>query len=98
MTAYDVDVDELAAVIAAMDTCGRELADLAADVESAQTATHSDWTGQASDAHTTTHASWRSSFADMGTALAGLRSVGDTARSNYSAAVEGNLTMWERVR
>jgi hypothetical protein len=34
----------------------------------------------------------------MDTALAGLRSVGDTARSNYSAAVEANLAMWERVR
>lgn len=98
MTAYDVDVDELAAVIAAMDSCGRELADLAADVESAQTAMHSDWTGLASDAHSTSHASWRSSFAEMGAALAGLRSVGDTARSNYSAAVGANLAMWEQVR
>ena len=49
---------------------------------------HSDWTGLASDAHSASHASWRSSFAEMGAALAGLRSVGDTARSNYSAAVE----------
>ena len=83
MTAYDVDVDELAAVVAAMDSCGRELAGLAADVE---------------DAHSTSHASWRSSFAEMGTALAGLRSVGDTAQSNYSAAVEVNVAMWEQVR
>jgi WXG100 family type VII secretion target len=98
MTAYDVDVDELATVIAAMDSCSRELADLAADVESAHTALHADWTGLARDAHTTTHASWRTSFTEMETALAGLRSVGDTARSNYSAAVEANLAMWEQVR
>ena len=98
MTAYDVDVDELLAVIAAMDSCGRDLADLAVDVESAHAVLHSVWAGLASDAHTTSHASWRSSFADMSGALAGLRSVGDTARANYSAAVEANLAMWERVR
>jgi WXG100 family type VII secretion target len=98
MTAYDVDVDELATVIAAMDSCSRELADLAAEVESAQASMHSEWTGLASDAHTTSHASWRSSFAEMENALAGLRSVGDTARSNYSSAVEANLAMWEQVR
>jgi WXG100 family type VII secretion target len=98
VTAYDVDVDELAAAIAAMESCGRELAELASDVESAHVGMHSDWTGLASDSHSTSHTSWRASFAEMETALAGLRSVGDTARSNYSAAVEANLAMWERVR
>ena len=98
MTAYDVDVDELFAVIAAMESCGRELADLAADVEAAHGALHSGWAGLASDAHTASHASWRSSFGEMSTALADLRSVGDIARSNYSTAVEANLSMWEQVR
>ncbi|KRF36960.1 WXG100 family type VII secretion target [Nocardioides sp. Soil805] len=98
MTAYDVDVDELASVIAAMDACGRELADLAADVEAAHAALHADWTGLAGEAHTASHASWRTSFAEMGTALAGLRSVGETARANYAVAVEANLAMWEQVR
>ena len=98
MTAYDVDVDELMAVIVAMDSCGHELADLAADVESAHVGMHADWTGLASDSHSTSHALWRTSFTEMETALAGLRSVGDTARSNYSAAVEANLAMWEQFR
>jgi WXG100 family type VII secretion target len=98
VTAYDVNDDELMAVIAAMDSCGRELADLAADVESAHVGMHSDWTGLASDAHSTSHASWRTSFTEMETTLASLRSVGDTARSNYTVAVEGNLAMWEQVR
>lgn len=98
MTAYDVDVDELAAVIAAMDSCDDDLADLAADVEAAHDALHSEWAGLASDAHTASHSSWLSSFADMTAALAALRSIGDTARANYSAAVEANLAMWEQVR
>lgn len=98
MTAYDVDLDELASVIAAMDSCASELADLASDVEAAQSALHVEWTGLASDAHTTSHASWRGSFADMTTALAGLRSVGDTARANYVLATERNVSLWEQVR
>lgn len=98
MTAYDVDVDELVAVIAAMESCGRELGDLAADVEAAHGALHSGWAGLASDAHAASHASWRSSFGEMSTALAGLRSVGDTARSNYMLAIDRNVSTWEQVR
>ena len=98
MTAYDVDVDELASVIAAMAACGKDLADLTADVEAAHSVLHSEWAGLASDAHAASYWSWRSSFAEMGTALAGLRAVGETARANYSAAAEANLAMWEQVR
>lgn len=98
MTAYDVDVAELADVIAAMKSCGDDLADLAAHVGAAHVALHSEWAGLASDAHTVLHSSWLSSFADMTSALAALRSIGDTARANYSAALEANLAMWEQVR
>ncbi|WP_457206169.1 WXG100 family type VII secretion target [Nocardioides sp. P5_C9_2] len=98
MTAYDVDVDELVAVIAAMGSCAHDLADLAADVEASQGALHADWTGLASDAHTVSHSSWRTSFADMSSALTVLRSVGEVARSNYVRATEANLAMWEQVR
>ena len=97
MTDYGVDVDELAAVIAAMDSCGQDLAVLATEVEAAQGALHAEWAGLASEAHTASHAAWRSSFADMRSALTELRAVGDTARANYSAAVETNLTMWREV-
>jgi WXG100 family type VII secretion target len=98
VSAYDVDVDELAAVVAAMASCGRDLAGLVADVESSQQALHDGWTGLARDAHATWHSSWRTSFDDMATALTGLRDVGETARANYTAAVEANVAMWEQVR
>jgi WXG100 family type VII secretion target len=98
MTAYDVDVDELAAVIAAMEACGQDLVDLATEVESSHRVLHDGWAGLASDAHTSSHEGWRTSFADMTTALAGLRSLGDVARSNYSTAVAANVAMWEQVR
>jgi WXG100 family type VII secretion target len=98
MTAYDVDLDELATVIAAMASCERDLRDLAADVEAALATLHAGWEGLAGDAHAASHSSWRASFGEMSTALTGLRSLGDTARSNYVAAVEANVAMWERVR
>jgi WXG100 family type VII secretion target len=98
MTAYDVDVDELAAVIAAMEACGQDLVDLATEVESSQQVLHDGWAGLASDAHTSSHEGWRASFTDMTAALAGLRALGDVARSNYSTAVRANLAMWEQVR
>lgn len=98
MTAYDVDVDELAAVIAAMEACGRDLAGLATEVESLHRTLHDGWAGLASDSHTTSHSSWRSSFAEMTAALEGLRAVGDTSRTNYTLAVEANVAMWEQVR
>lgn len=98
MTAYDVDVAELAAVIAAMEACGQDLADLATEVQSSHRVLHDRWAGLASDAHATSYEGWRASFADMTTALAGLRSLGDVARSNYSTAVAANVAMWEQVR
>ena len=70
----------LAAVIAAMEACGQDLVDLATEVESAHRVLHDGWAGLASDAHTSSHEGWRTSFADMTTALAGLRSLGDVAR------------------
>ncbi|HXH78960.1 WXG100 family type VII secretion target [Nocardioides sp.] len=98
MTAYAVDVDELVAVISSMASCGRDLVDLATEVESAQRAIHTEWGGQASTAHSGWHSQWRESFADMTVALAALRALGDTARANYTAAVDANTTMWEQVR
>lgn len=98
MTAFAVDVDELMATIASMAACGRELVDLASDVESAQGALRAEWEGQASTAHTGWHSRWRQSFADMTVALAELRALGETARVNYTGAVDANTAMWEQVR
>ncbi len=98
MTAYAVDVDELVAVIASMDSCGHDLADLAADLETHHSSLHAEWTGLASEAHAGSHGQWRKSFAEITSALAGLRALSDTARANYTSAVEANLAMWEQVR
>ena len=97
MTAYDVDVDELTAVVAAMVACSRALADQAAAVECARARLHEDWSGLAGDAHLRFAHRWRGSFEEMATSLVGLRSLADDARAGYRAAVEANLALWRQV-
>lgn len=97
MTAFDVDVDELRRVVSTMGACQRALVDLGSDIEAAQTDLHDDWRGESSDSHALAYSSWRDGCADMVTALAALRGVGETANGNYRAAVGANLAMWEQV-
>lgn len=98
MTAYDVDLDELASVLVAMAACQRGLGDLAREVDAETARLHGSWSGRAREAHATSHAAWRDGFADMVTALAGLRRLGETARDAYADAGAANRALWEQVR
>lgn len=98
MTAFDVDLDELRHVIASLAACQRALLDLGGDVQDEVGSLHEHWLGRASDAHAASYGSWRDGCADMVTALAALRALGETAEGNYRGAVEANLAMWEQVR
>lgn len=98
MTFFQVDLDELSAVVADMLACQRDLIDLAGDVAAETARLHGSWDGVALAAHASSYSRWSDEFAAMTTALAGLRAVGETARANYSAAVVANLAMWESVR
>jgi len=98
VTAFDVDLDELRHVIAALAACQRALLDLGGDIHDEVDDLHEHWLGRASDAHTVSYASWRDGCAQMVAALAVLRRLGETAEGNYRAAVEANLAMWEQVR
>lgn len=98
MSAYQVDVDELALVVAEMAACRQALEDLASDVHAVTGRLHAEWVGAASSAHQASYAGWRGEFADMSAALAGMRDLGETAHTNYTAAVASNLAMWEQVR
>lgn len=101
MTSHDVDVDididELAAVVAAMEACGRALADQAAALEATHRRLHQDWSGLSGEAHGHFVTRWRGSFEEMATTLAGLRSLGSDARARYCGAVEANLALWRQV-
>lgn len=98
MTAYDVDLDELRNVIATLAACQRSLLDLAGDIHDEHVGLHEQWLGRAGDAHESSYGAWREGCADMVTALAALRGLGETAEDNYRGAVAANLAMWEQVR
>jgi WXG100 family type VII secretion target len=56
------------------------------------------WRGQAADAQRQAHAVWSKEAHDMHLALVQLQEAATLAHSNYSAAVEANLSMWKQVR
>lgn len=98
MTAFDVDLDELRRVVASLAACQRALLDLGSDIHDEMGDLRTHWLGRASDAHAASYGSWRDGCADMVTALAALRALGETAEGNYRGAVAANLAMWEQVR
>lgn len=95
---FQVDVDDLRAVVGQMGVCQRRLLDLAADVEALHVELASDWGGLAADAHASSYRRWRDDCAEMVTALAGLRGLAAAADGHYRDAVAANLALWEQVR
>ena len=98
MSAFEVDVDDLRAVVAAMTAESDALRDLADEVEAASTSLHCEWSGTASDAYVTAHTRWAGDFRQMRDALTDLHTIGSTAADNYATAVEANVAIWEQVR
>ena len=98
MTAFDVDLDELQGVVAALAACQRALIDVGGDIEAEHARLHEHWLGRASDASASSYGAWREGCAEMVTALAALRGLGEAADNNYRGAVAANLAMWEQVR
>jgi WXG100 family type VII secretion target len=98
MSVFEVDVDELRAVVAAMTAQSATLRDLADEVEAASTSLSAEWSGLARDTHATAHTRSAGDFVLMREALTDLHAIGGTAADNYAAAVEANVAMWEQVR
>lgn len=94
MTAFHVDLDEVALVISRMAAVGDDLSSLAARLDASSGRLHEAWSGVASSAHLSAHAEFAAGFAEMRAALADMHTAADTARSNYSGAVDANLAMW----
>lgn len=98
MTSFEVDLDDLRAVLAAMAAQSASLRDLADEVEATASRLDAEWSGLARDAHVTAHARWASDFTLMREALTDLHAIGNTAADNYATAVGANLALWEQVR
>jgi WXG100 family type VII secretion target len=97
MTALDVDLAELRAVVAELAGCQRDLLGLAGDIDDAQAQVQHEWQGRASVAQEAAYGSWRDDCAEMVTALAAMRAIVAAADGHYSAAVEANLELWRQV-
>ncbi len=97
MTAYDVDLDELRATLADLAACQRDLVGIAVEIDQAHAQLRSGWSGRAADAASRSYDGWRDGFADMVTALAGLRAIVTAADESYARAASANLRLWEQV-
>jgi WXG100 family type VII secretion target len=97
VTTFDVDLGELRAALAELAACQRDLVGIAAEIDQAQTRLQDGWTGRAADVQVVSYASWRDGCAEMVTALAGLRSIVNTADDCYSRAASANVEMWRQV-
>ena len=98
MTAFEVDVDDLRALVGTMADSQRRLLELAADVAALHAALAGDWSGLAADARAASYRRWRDDCADMVSALAALRGAVAAADGHYRGAVAANVALWEQVR
>lgn len=94
---FSIDVDELDAVIADIQSTESALQSLTDDLEAQMKALQSVWTGLAADAQAAAQAEWDSGMAQMRQAMAELRAAARTAHGNYQGAAETNATMWEAL-
>lgn len=95
---YGVDLDELDHLVADLQGCESRLDDLAAALERETAALHDVWEGLAAEAQREAHEEWVQGQTTMREALGRLRAAARTAHGNYTAAVEANVAMWERLR
>jgi ESAT-6 family protein len=94
MTRLVVDLGALAELTERMQRFQDHLSATRDEVQRRITALHLSWTGDAAAAQAASSAQWASATAELQEALAALRSIGETARANYAAAVAANRRMW----
>lgn len=95
---FSVDRSELDAVIVDLEGCEADLERITADLERRMMALHETWEGLSAEAQRAAHHEWEKGMRTMHAALTAMRAAARTAHTNYGAAVDANLTMWERVR
>jgi len=94
---FAVDLDELAATVAALARCDAELDAVLSEVTAQVVALHGTWRGLAADAQAAAQAEWDAGFREMSRGLAAMRAAGAAAHDRYDAAATTNLRMWEQV-
>jgi WXG100 family type VII secretion target len=89
-----VDFSQLQGAIDHMATFGREVAECLEDVERTMAALRATWHGSGSDAQAQAQQQWEDGAEQMKAALSQLQKIAETARKNYTDAVDKNGQMW----
>ena len=92
--AFSVDPDALANAVQRMTDFVQHTESVVAEIDSLVTHLHITWSGQAAAAHAEAHRHWAHGEATMREALARLKTAGDAAHHNYTAAMATNKAMW----
>jgi WXG100 family type VII secretion target len=90
-----VDFSQLQGAIDHMAAFGREVAECLEDVERTMAALRATWHGSGSDAQAQAQQQWEDGAEQMKAALSQLQKIAETARKNYTDAVDKNGQMWE---
>ncbi|WP_045820850.1 WXG100 family type VII secretion target [Williamsia herbipolensis] len=91
---FTINTEELADIVSAMARFDSDAESVCSDVDKTVASLHTTWTGEAADAQRAAHDRWTKGAAEMRSAVADLRKAGDTAHTNYTAAVTANTEMW----
>ena len=94
---FAVDLADLDAVIADVQATENALEALTDDLEKQVAALQAVWEGLAAEAQAEAHRTWEEGMRGMRAALAELRASARTAHTNYTAAPDANVTMWESL-
>jgi uncharacterized protein YukE len=87
-----VDLEQLAELVAGIETFQHHLSRVGQDVDARGKTLP--WTGRAAAEHAHAQARWAAGAAEVQAALAVLRSIAVTAHANYEAAALANRRMW----
>jgi WXG100 family type VII secretion target len=94
MSELVVDFGQLQAAIDHMAKFGQDVTEVLEDVDQAMATLRATWHGEASDAQAQSEQQWEQGAEQMKTSLEQLRKIADTARTNYTDAVNKNGQMW----
>jgi len=97
VTAFEVDLAQLDAVVADLTTCGTALAERLAELDAAVAEGEQEWTGTAAAAQASAHQQIMAGAHELHAALLGLQAAARQAHLSYTAGVTANAATWRHL-
>lgn len=94
MTAFSVDLDQLADTVATLAATAGQCDEALGLVSTRVARLHDSWSGQTAAAQVAAQARWEAGFRTMTEGLARMRAAAETAEHNYRAAIDVNVRLW----